>query len=61
MISPYAYDHDLPIVGIGLALMLPDLAQMANARERSAVYGLILLAGAYGMLQSARLAGTVRQ
>ncbi|MFK4510764.1 DUF2029 domain-containing protein [Bradyrhizobium daqingense] len=56
MISPYAYDYDLPIVGIGLALMLPDLAQMANARERSVIYGLILLAGAYGMLQSARLA-----
>ena len=56
MISPYAYDYDLPIIGIGLALMLPDLAQVANSRERSFVYGLILLAGAYGMLQSARLA-----
>ncbi|AMA55651.1 glycosyltransferase family 87 protein [Bradyrhizobium sp. CCGE-LA001] len=56
MISPYAYDYDLPIVGIGLALMLPGLAQVSNARERSAIYGLILLAGAYGMLQSARLA-----
>ncbi|RZN11113.1 hypothetical protein CWO91_09925 [Bradyrhizobium genosp. SA-3] len=56
MISPYAYDYDLPIIGIGLALMLPDLAQVANVRERSFVYGLILLAGAYGMLQSARLA-----
>ncbi|MBB4368194.1 hypothetical protein GGD63_000973 [Bradyrhizobium sp. cir1] len=56
MISPYAYDYDLPMVGIGLALLLPDLAQVASSRERSAVYGLILLAGAYGMLQSARLA-----
>ncbi|WP_439370686.1 glycosyltransferase family 87 protein [Bradyrhizobium sp. DASA03120] len=56
MISPYAYDYDLPIIGIGLALILPDLTQMANARERGFVYGLILLAGAYGMLQSARLA-----
>lgn len=56
MISPYAYDYDLPIVGFGLALMLPDLMQLATARERSFAYGLILLAGAYGMLQSARLA-----
>jgi hypothetical protein len=56
MISPYAYDYDLPIVGIGFALILPDLMQMANTRERSFLYGLILLAGAYGMLQSARLA-----
>ena len=56
MISPYAYDYDLPMVGIGLALLLPDLALLASARERSVIYGLILLAGAYGMLQSARLA-----
>ncbi|MDA9407656.1 glycosyltransferase family 87 protein [Bradyrhizobium sp. CCBAU 45384] len=56
MISPYAYDYDLPMIGIGLALLLPDLALLASARERGIVYGLILLAGAYGMLQSARLA-----
>ncbi|UPK38659.1 DUF2029 domain-containing protein [Bradyrhizobium sp. 186] len=56
MISPYAYDYDLPMVGIGLALLLPDIAKVASARERSVIYGLILLAGAYGMLQSARLA-----
>jgi hypothetical protein len=56
MISPYAYDYDLPIVGIGLALLLPDLATLASPRERGAIYGLILLANAYGLLQSARLA-----
>ncbi|MBR0778256.1 DUF2029 domain-containing protein [Bradyrhizobium diazoefficiens] len=56
MISPYAYDYDLPMVGIGLALLLPDLVQVASARERTGIYGLILLAGAYGMLQSGRLA-----
>jgi hypothetical protein len=55
MISPYAYDYDLPIVGIGLALLLPDLASLASPRERGAIYGLILLANAYGLLQSARL------
>ena len=55
MISPYAYDYDLPIMGIGLALLLPDLASLAGPRERGAIYGLILLANAYGLLQSARL------
>jgi len=56
MISPYAYDYDLPMLGIGLALILPDLARMARPGERSVIYGLILLAGAYGLVQSARLA-----
>lgn len=61
MISPYAYDYDLPMLGIGLALILPDLARLASPRERSWMYGLILLAGAYGLLQSARLAVQVEQ
>jgi hypothetical protein len=56
MISPYAYDYDLPMLGIGLALVLPDLPKVASPRERNVIYGLILLAGAYGLLQSARLA-----
>ncbi|MET4389721.1 hypothetical protein ABIB73_005495 [Bradyrhizobium sp. F1.4.3] len=56
MISPYAYDYDLPIVGIGLALLLPDLSSLTSPRERGAIYGAILLANAYGLLQSARLA-----
>lgn len=56
MISPYAYDYDLPMLGIGLALLLPDLARMTSPRERAVIYGLILFAGAYGLLQSGRLA-----
>lgn len=56
MISPYAYDYDLPIVGIALALLLPDLSTLTTLRERGIVYGLLVLAGGYGMLQSARLA-----
>ncbi|WGD53639.1 glycosyltransferase family 87 protein [Bradyrhizobium sp. CB1650] len=56
MISPYAYDYDLPIVGIGLALLLPDLSKLASARERGVLYGLILFVNSYGLLQSARLA-----
>jgi len=56
MISPYAYDYDLPILGVGLTLALPDLARMASPRERDVAYGLILFTGAYGLLQSGRLA-----
>ncbi|MDE2378569.1 glycosyltransferase family 87 protein [Bradyrhizobium sp.] len=52
MISPYAYDYDLPMVGVGLVLLLPDLAGIASPRERGTAYGLILVAGAYGLLQS---------
>lgn len=56
MISPYAYDYDLPITGIGLALILPDLPKVASPRERSLMYALLILAGAYGLLQSTSLA-----
>ncbi len=56
MISPYAYDYDLPIVGVGLALLLPDLPKVTSPRERSVMYGLIMLVGAYGLLQSTTLA-----
>ena len=61
MISPYAYDYDLPIAGIGLALLLPDLVRLATARERNIIYGLVLLAGAYGLIQSTRLTALSRQ
>jgi hypothetical protein len=61
MISPYAYDYDLPMLGIGLALMLPELPRMAGSFERSIMYGLILLAGGYGLLQSARIAAQFGQ
>jgi hypothetical protein len=61
MISPYAYDYDLPMLGIGLALLLPELGKMATSRERSVMYGLILLAGGYGLLQSARIAAQFGQ
>jgi hypothetical protein len=57
MISPYAYDYDLPMLGIGLALARPNLVHIASARERSAMYGLILLAGSYGLVLSSQPSG----
>jgi hypothetical protein len=52
MISPYAYDYDLPVLGIGIALLLPELPSIASPRERGVIYGLVLLAGCYGLIHS---------
>lgn len=55
LISPYAYDYDLPVLGIGLVLLLPDLIRLGSEAERAALYGLVLFTGGFGMAQSARL------
>lgn len=55
LISPYAYDYDLPILGVGMALLLPDLTQLASRGERAAIYGITLIAGFYGFFQVMRL------
>ena len=54
-VSPYAYDYDFLIFGIGLALLLPDLHKAARAGERGIIYAAPMLIGAYGTLQSSRL------
>ncbi len=50
--SPYGYDYDLPVIGIGLALVLPDVLRLASRYERGALYGAIFVAGAFGLVQS---------
>jgi hypothetical protein len=55
LVSPYAYDYDLPIFGIGLALLLPDLIRLGKTKERAAIYGLTFLASLFGLVQSFRL------
>jgi hypothetical protein len=50
LISPYAYDYDLPILGVGLALLLPALTRVATDRERLALYVLVIFAGGFGMI-----------
>jgi hypothetical protein len=57
--SPYAYDYDLPIFGVGLALLLPELKKVAREGERAVIYIAPMIIGAYGNLQSFRL-GTSR-
>ena len=55
LISPYAYGYDLPVLGIGLALLLPEIVQFGSERERATIYGLIFIAEIYGLLQAFRL------
>ena len=54
-VSPYVYDYDFLIAGIGLALLLPELQGSARTGERSIIYGATMLIGAYGMLQGSWL------
>lgn len=52
LISPYAYDYDLPIFGIGLALLTPDLRRLGSRIERAQLYALTLFTGGYGSVSS---------
>ena len=54
-ISPYAYDYDLPIFGIGLAMLLPELKRSAGDGERRLIYAAPMIVGAYGNLLAATL------
>jgi hypothetical protein len=53
LVSPYAYDYDLPIAGIGLALLLPNLLRLTTERERIALFGLTGFACIFGFAQNA--------
>jgi hypothetical protein len=60
LISPYAHDYDLTILGVGMALLLPDLTRLASARERTAIYIMTLMAGSYSWLQIVRVRESVQ-
>lgn len=49
LISPYVFDYDLAIVGMGLAVMLPTLVERSGTGARSAIYALLLFASGYGI------------
>jgi hypothetical protein len=53
LISPYAYDYDLPILGIGLAALLPPLIKAGTPQERGLLYGLCLFSSGFGLLHEA--------
>ncbi|MGX5773355.1 glycosyltransferase family 87 protein [Methylorubrum zatmanii] len=50
LVSPYAYDYDLPLYGIALALLLPDLLERASRGEQITLLGLGWGAGGYGFV-----------
>ena len=52
LISPYAYDYDLMILGIGLGLLLPDLTDLGTERERLVLYALIVFIGVFSIVQT---------
>jgi hypothetical protein len=52
LISPYAYDYDLMILGIGLGLLLPDLTDLGTERERLVLYALIVFIGVFSLAQT---------
>lgn len=54
-ISPYAYDYDFLIFGMGLAMLLPELRTMAREGERSIIYAVPMIVGVYGTLMATRL------
>lgn len=44
-VSPYAYDYDLPILGVGLGFLMPDLVRLSRRGE---LIGLLALSAAAG-------------
>lgn len=52
-VSPYAYDYDLPLYGVALALLLPNLLDRASRREQAVLLALGWMAGGYGLLVGA--------
>ncbi|MGL4497146.1 MAG: glycosyltransferase family 87 protein, partial [Beijerinckiaceae bacterium] len=54
-LSPYAYDYDLPLVGIGLAILLPVLREQGRPGERLAIVCLTFAGSAVGLIQNMRL------
>lgn len=49
-VSPYAYDYDLPLYGIALALLLPDLLRQARRGEVLVLFALGWIVGGYGIV-----------
>jgi Protein of unknown function (DUF2029). len=52
-VSPYNYDYDLAILGVGLAFILPDLIARRRAGELAGLLALCWLACGYGVVANA--------
>jgi hypothetical protein len=53
-ISPYAYDYDLTLMGVALALIMADLMARAQAWELAALLVMAWIAGGWGLFHSLR-------
>ena len=47
-VSPYNYDYDMPILGIGLALLMPDILDRARPAEKAGLFILAWLTCGWG-------------
>ncbi|WP_143150234.1 glycosyltransferase family 87 protein [Erythrobacter sanguineus] len=54
-VSPYSYDYDLAILGVGLAFIAPDLAARASPRALGALLALGWVTCGYGVMIEALL------
>lgn len=48
-VSPYGYDYDLTILGVGLAFIMSDILEHSTARAFLSLLGLMWLTCGYGM------------
>ena len=52
LISPYAYDYDLPILGVGLSLLISDISRKGSRWEQAVILGLSFVTCLIGLAQT---------
>ncbi|MBK1624526.1 glycosyltransferase family 87 protein [Afifella marina] len=52
LLSPYAYDYDLSLLGVGLALLLPDLMGKAGKGAIGALFSLCFITCGYWLVEA---------
>ncbi|PWE28034.1 hypothetical protein C4N9_14430 [Pararhodobacter marinus] len=57
LVSPYLYDYDMTVLGVGLALIMGDLRARASGVELVLLYALVWVAGGWGMIHAISTAG----
>lgn len=51
-VSPYGYDYDLTVLGVGIAFILPEIVERSSGRRFLAWFALMWLACGYGLAWS---------
>lgn len=57
LVSPYLYDYDMAILGVGLALIGAEVMERTGIAERLLLLALIWVAGGWGMIHALSTAG----